>query len=106
MKLHPSTGFGFGTLVSMLFKMPDMTMGGLHDVRVHLLTHDPSMPDKALKVLSNWVESQSNRASISEARSRAEGFSAASVTFDAFPSTLYPLSLLTWSVYGGNPSFH
>jgi hypothetical protein len=31
-------------------------MGGLHDFRVHLLTNDPSNPDKTLQVLSNWVE--------------------------------------------------
>jgi hypothetical protein len=47
---------GEKTMVSMSFKMPDMTMGGLHDFRVHLLTNDPVSPDKVLKVLSNWVE--------------------------------------------------
>jgi hypothetical protein len=31
-------------------------MGGPHDFRVHLLTNDPSVPDKTLQVLSNWVE--------------------------------------------------
>jgi hypothetical protein len=44
------------TTVSMSFRMPDMTMGGLHDFRVHLPTDDPSMPAKTLQVLSNRVE--------------------------------------------------
>ena len=30
-------------------------MGGFHDFRLHLLTNDPSQPDKILTVLSNWV---------------------------------------------------
>jgi hypothetical protein len=47
---------GEKTTLSMSFKMPDMTMGGLHDFRVHLQTNDPVSPDTVLKVLSNWVE--------------------------------------------------
>jgi hypothetical protein len=47
---------GEKTTVSMSFKMPDMTMGGLHDFRVHLRTNDPASSDKVLKVLSNWIE--------------------------------------------------
>ena len=47
---------GEKTTLSMSFQMPDATMGGLHDFRVHLPTDDPSAPDKTLQVLSNWVD--------------------------------------------------
>ena len=47
---------GEKTTLSMSFKMPDITMGGLHDFRVHLRSNDPNAPDKTVRVLSNWVE--------------------------------------------------
>jgi hypothetical protein len=31
-------------------------MGGLHNFRVHVLTDDPTEPERLLTVLSNWVE--------------------------------------------------
>jgi hypothetical protein len=31
-------------------------MGGAHEFRVTINTNDPDMPEKALTVLSNWVE--------------------------------------------------
>jgi hypothetical protein len=30
-------------------------MAGKHDFRVHLRTNDPTVPDKQLTILSNWV---------------------------------------------------
>ncbi len=30
-------------------------MGGMHDFRLHLVSTDPTQPDKELKILSNWV---------------------------------------------------
>lgn len=30
-------------------------MGGPHDFRLHLVTNDPSQPEKELVILSNWV---------------------------------------------------
>lgn len=45
---------GESTKISMQFMMHG-DMGGYHDFRVHLLTNDPTEPDKVLTVLSNWV---------------------------------------------------
>jgi hypothetical protein len=42
------------TTLSMEFMMHG-DMGGLHDFRVHLMTNDPSEPERTLTVLSNWV---------------------------------------------------
>jgi hypothetical protein len=42
------------TTLSMEFMMHG-DMGGLHDFRVHLITNDPSEPERTLTVLSNWV---------------------------------------------------
>ncbi len=46
---------GESTRLSMQFMMHG-DMGGRHNFRVHLLTSDPTEPEKGLTVLSNWVE--------------------------------------------------
>jgi hypothetical protein len=45
---------GESTTLMMEFLMHG-NMGGLHDFRVHVLTNDPSHPDRTLRVLSNWI---------------------------------------------------
>lgn len=44
---------GEGTTLSVSFMM-FQGMGGLHDFRVHLRTNDPNMPDKTVRILSDW----------------------------------------------------
>ena len=46
---------GESTTVMMKYMMHG-DMGGPHDFRLHLLTNDPTQPDKEIKLLSNWVE--------------------------------------------------
>ncbi len=46
---------GQSTQLTMKFMMHG-DMGGPHDFRLHLLTNDPTQPDKEIKLLSNWVE--------------------------------------------------
>jgi len=43
------------TVQSSVFMMHE-GMDGLHDFRVHLVTNDPTQPDKEVKILSNWVQ--------------------------------------------------
>ena len=31
-------------------------MGGRHNFRLHLVTNDPTQPDRQVSVLSNWIE--------------------------------------------------
>lgn len=31
-------------------------MGGMHNFSLHLVTNDPTEPDKIVTILSNWVE--------------------------------------------------
>ena len=31
-------------------------MGGRHNFRLHLVTNDPTQPDRQVNVLSNWIE--------------------------------------------------
>lgn len=31
-------------------------MGGMHDFRLHLITNDPTQPEKEIQILSNWVD--------------------------------------------------
>ena len=45
---------GEHTTVSMQFMMHG-DMGGVHDFRVHLVTNDPTQPERELTVLSDWV---------------------------------------------------
>jgi hypothetical protein len=46
---------GESTTVSMQYLMHG-DMGGPHDFRLHLLTNDPTQPDREIKLISNWVE--------------------------------------------------
>jgi hypothetical protein len=46
---------GQSTRVSMEFMMHG-DMGGRHNFRLHLVTNDPSQPDRQVNVLSNWIE--------------------------------------------------
>ncbi len=31
-------------------------MDGFHDFRLHLLTNDPTQPDREIVIISNWVQ--------------------------------------------------
>lgn len=31
-------------------------MGGMHNFSLHLVTNDPTEPDKIVSILSNWIE--------------------------------------------------
>jgi len=42
------------TIVSSAFMMHE-GMDGPHNFAVHLVTNDPSQPDKVVNVLSNWI---------------------------------------------------
>ena len=46
---------GESTTISMEFVMHDQ-MGGMHNFSLHLVTNDPTEPDKIVSILSNWVE--------------------------------------------------
>jgi hypothetical protein len=46
---------GQSTRVSMQFMMHG-DMGGRHNFRLHLVTNDPTQPDRQVNVLSNWIE--------------------------------------------------
>jgi hypothetical protein len=46
---------GQHTTISMSFMMHG-DMGGKHNFAVHLITNVPAQSDKALTVLSNWVQ--------------------------------------------------
>ena len=46
---------GQSTRVSMEFMMHG-DMGGRHNFRLHLVTNDPTQPDRQVNVLSNWIE--------------------------------------------------
>lgn len=46
---------GESTVISMEYMMHG-DMGGPHDFRLHLKTNDPTQPDQAVKILSNWVQ--------------------------------------------------
>ena len=46
---------GESTRVSMEFMMHG-DMGGRHNFRLHLVTNDPTQPDRQVNVLSNWIE--------------------------------------------------
>ncbi|HWR65218.1 MAG TPA: hypothetical protein VN364_03790 [Bellilinea sp.] len=46
---------GESTTISMEFFMHDQ-MGGMHNFSLHLVTNDPTEPDKTISVLSNWVD--------------------------------------------------
>jgi hypothetical protein len=45
---------GQKTTVDVQFMMHG-DMGGKHDFRLHLITNDPTQPDKVVTILSNWV---------------------------------------------------
>jgi len=46
---------GESTTISMEFIMHD-DMGGKHNFSLHLVTNDPTEPDKIVSILSNWIE--------------------------------------------------
>ncbi len=46
---------GESTRLSMQFMMHG-DMGGQHHFSVHLVTNDPTQPEREVSVLSNWVE--------------------------------------------------
>ena len=45
---------GESTTVGVAFMM-HAGMDGVHDLRVRLLTNDPTQPDREITILSNWV---------------------------------------------------
>lgn len=46
---------GESTVISMEYLMHG-NMGGMHDFRLHLITNDPTQPEKEIQILSNWVD--------------------------------------------------
>ncbi len=46
---------GDSTFVTLEYLMHG-SMGGQHDFVLHLVTNDPTQPDKTVDIRSNWVQ--------------------------------------------------